>query len=327
MSTQVVALDPSDSLRMRQAAVPEQQPGATAWCESPPWNPLEYTAHIQTSHNDPGALEHELSSDYWRDACPNSPPYAGQQTNGSVRLNVLVNVGDATQQADIIKRLMHRIIGKHDSGIGFSITVSCQGHLLNITRQTGKGNPVQCSIDAALRPTILAAYLTTARPASMVLEGYHLDTSKIWCFKDGEKTIEYLRVVCDTANSTAQLSARTPDQQATLSSPGPAALAPVELPDIESILRCADQQQKPTPSQQAYQTVTLQLPEMLVKGGRYWLQAELDNCTSSPLALPTYSTVLQPNTATQQQANWRRYMYPAALLRKARYASMTSNLC
>ena len=104
---------------------------------------------------------------------------------------------------------------------------------------------------------------------------------------------------------------------ATPVSASPAAETAVEVPDVESWLRCAVGQ-RPTPGQKAHQTLSFQLPEMFVKGGRFWLQAELDDCTSAPFALPTYSTVLEPEAATHQQVYWRRYMYPAALMRKSR---------
>lgn len=149
---------------MRQAAVPQQQPGAAASADSqlPPWNPMAFQAHVETDHDIPGEPEEE----FWLAFL--DVEYIAQQTDGSLRLNVQLNVEDITQQAAIIQRLVHRIIGKPDSGIGFSITASCQGHLLVITRETGKGT-VQCSVDAKPQPTILAAHLTAATPAQLVL--------------------------------------------------------------------------------------------------------------------------------------------------------------
>lgn len=201
MLEQVVALHPVDSLTMRQAAVPQQQPGAAAFNDRQPspWRPLDLRAHVKASPElfDPGA---------WL-AAQGSADYTAQQIDGSVRLNVQLNVKDITQQATIIQRLVHRIIGKPDSGIGFSITVSCQGHLLVITRGTGNWNTVQCSVDATPQPTILAAYLTAETPARLVLEGYHLEKSGIWCFRDGETPIEHLQMEGPVVTSIAE-----PDQ-------------------------------------------------------------------------------------------------------------------
>lgn len=74
------------------------------------------SAHLQTSHDDPSELDHE-DWNRWLHDQPQSPAYTLQQTAGSVRLNMQLNVEDVTQQADIVNRLVHRIIGKQDSGI------------------------------------------------------------------------------------------------------------------------------------------------------------------------------------------------------------------
>ena len=89
-----------------------------------------------------------------------------------------------------------------------------------------------------------------------------------------------------------------------------------QLADLEGTLRGLHQQQ-PAAGLKVHQTVTFQLPQMFARGGRFWIQAELDDCISAPFALPTYSTRLELGTEPQQQAYWRRYMYPAASLRKA----------
>ena len=209
MLKQVVPLHPDDSLTMRQAAVPRQQPGAAASAESqpPPWSPMTFHAHVDTDHDILGEPEEDPLL-----AFLDVEDYIEQQTDGSVRLNVQLNVEDITQQAAIIQRLVHRIIGKPDSGIGFSITASCQGHLLVITRETGKGNTVQCSVDAKPQPTILAVYLTADTAARLVLEGYHLEKAGLWCFRDGEKPIEHLQMEGPVVASTAEPDQPEPDQ-------------------------------------------------------------------------------------------------------------------
>ena len=91
-------------------------------------------------------------------------------------------------------------------------------------------------------------------------------------------------------------------------------LMPAHLPGVESMLKSLSTDQ-PAAGQSILQTVTVQLPQAFSRGGRFWLQAQLDDCVSAPFALPTYSTKLDPGAATQQ-GYWRRYMYPAAMLRR-----------
>lgn len=109
------------------------------------------------------------------------------------------------------------------------------------------------------------------------------------------------------------------DLFAIAASAAPVAVTSVGMPDFASLLtRKADQQQQSAPGQKDLQTAIVRLPEMFRKGGLIWVQAEWHHCTSAPLALPRYSTVHDPEDATQQHAHWRHYMYPEALSRKAR---------
>ena len=130
--------------------------------------------------------------------------------------------------------------------------------------------------------------------------------------------VAHLAEVSAQAHVSAQ-SALQDVLVAITASAAPVAVASVGMPDFVSLLtREAEQQQQSAPGQKDLQTAVVELPEMIGKGGRFWLQAERDHCTSAPFALPTYSTVHEPEDASQQLGHWRRYMYPEALSRKAR---------
>lgn len=126
----------------------------------------------------------------------------------------------------------------------------------------------------------------------------------------------------DRVAAQAHVSAQSPlqdDPSAIAASAAPVAVTSVGMPNFASLLtHNAEQQQQSAPRQKDLQTAVVELPEVIGKGGRFWLQAERDHCTSAPFALPTYSTVHEPGDATQQHAHWRHYMYPEALSRKAR---------
>ena len=186
---------------MGQAAVPQQQPGLASF--NPPQLPapatFEVNAHIETSWEEfwsavqpeQRQLPYDPVMEYLLGEAV-ALPYTGQRTDGSVRLNMRFNIADVAQQAKLIGQMITRLIGKQDSGIGFSITVSLQQHVLVFSRETGKGQPVHCSVDVP-RPSIIAAYLTATSPTCLVLEGYHLQASTLWCFRDSENPIEYLK--------------------------------------------------------------------------------------------------------------------------------------
>ena len=209
MLMQAIPLDPVDYLLRQHAAVPWQQPGSAVdhQLQLPEPSPFELCADFDTAsgeilsswlpEDEPAEPLHVPVHVLLDDpSLPTSaPPHYAQQTDGSVRLNMRLNISDIAQQASIIRRLVLRLVNTHDACVKFSITVSVQQHLLNITGQTGMGDTVRWSVDALPRPTILAAYLNCATPACMVLEGYHLQTANAWCFRDSEKPIEYLRHV------------------------------------------------------------------------------------------------------------------------------------
>lgn len=194
-----------DALTQTQLASPQQPPGSAVSAQ-PQLDQANFCSGSLHIHGDKAELPGLFLPDI---AQLNSPldnlidcSFIDQELNGSVLYNLRLDAADFTRQVHMIHQLVTRLIGQHDSGIGFDLTFSLQKQVLNISRQTGKGSQVM--VGQLLRPHITAAYLSNAAPHALRVEGHYLLGANLWCFRDHETAVEHLHAIGSSSDVLPQ---------------------------------------------------------------------------------------------------------------------------
>lgn len=174
------------------AAVPWQVPGALDTTAEQPesWSDVTLASHFRRAVSD----ELDLGVDHLLAPLELPPGSFTQLLDGSVRANFRLAATDVPSLAKAVRQLIQHVKRAYDWDCSFAVTISTPRGVLTISKAAGQDSEVHAKPGHQHRPVISAVSFTSSSGfGEMMVEGWNLEESAFFCFRDGERPTELLQ--------------------------------------------------------------------------------------------------------------------------------------